>query len=90
MAFECTCEAMWSGRDDQVWRDCGCPSCTCIFEGSKVRIKGDETKAIYTVAEYDDNICGDGCCSGYRLEGYDQRVHGYDRWFWESDLELVV
>jgi hypothetical protein len=58
--------------------------------GTKVKIKFHQVEnlnsdTIYTVDDYNDDLCGEGCCEGCHLAEYpDKQV-----WFWPSDLEIV-
>lgn len=36
---------------------------------------------VYTIENYDNNLCGSGCCKGFRLND--------GMYFWPSQLELV-
>ncbi len=51
-----------------------------LVNGSKVIVIGDTTNTVRTVVEYNEDLCGDGCCSGYRLEG-DESV-----FYWRGQL----
>lgn len=39
---------------------------------------------IYTITEYDDDACGDGCCTCFKISGGDKSL------CWRSDQLLLV
>lgn len=68
---------MWfSGNQDQHCDEC---RTRILPVGSKAIVIGENT-TVRTIAEYNDDLCGDGCCSGYRLEG-DENL-----WYWRGKL----
>lgn len=59
-----------------------CEECSIIdlYLGQWVKYNGDDKT--YKIAEINNNLCGDRCCSGYRFEGQDNFV-------WKSDVEGI-
>lgn len=54
------------------YNDLRCDSCSLINlePGQKaIQHKRDGTKVHGVIAEYDNDLCGEGCCQGYRFEG---------------------
>lgn len=62
--------------------DIRCDECSCIdlTIGQSARYVKDNK--IYTIAEINNNLCGDGCCSGYRFK--DQK-----NFVWKTDVEGI-
>lgn len=42
----------------------------------------DGTKTEHTIVKVNNNLCGDGCCQGYKLSGVDQYV-------WKTSVEGI-
>lgn len=53
-----------------------------LTPGTKVLIvnAGSNCDSIYTIEEYFENTCGEGCCDGYKLKEIDGVL------FWEFQL----
>lgn len=51
-----------------------------FVHGDKVLVHGEARIVDY----FDDDTCGDGCCSGYILKGEPNMV------YWASDLQLIM
>lgn len=69
-------------HEHKDFNDTRCMKCSIIDykKGDKVRYV--VTNTIHTVLKLNDNLCGDGCCQGYLLEGIDGYV-------WKTDVEGI-
>lgn len=69
-------------HNHKTFNDTRCIQCKQINyeKGDKVRYV--ETNTIHAVLDYDNDLCGDGCCQGYLLEGIDGYV-------WKDDVEGI-
>ena len=67
------------------YNDLRCDECSIVDlePGQKAILhKSDGTKIEGVIAEYDDDLCGDGCCQGYRFKG--QKTFE-----WKTDVEGI-
>jgi len=61
-------------HEHHTFDDARCDECIVLpYENGQEVFYKDGT--IRTVLDYDDNLCGEGCCSGYHLTGFEENEY---------------